>query len=125
LVGCIRLAGHKEVRDVSNHSGESVKRFWVGVGGLIILALGLFNLLLLNQNRTLQARFNGLGAQPDRPTDQALLWLTSANSPIGQLTLIRKGEESYQPLLSLLVFLSQQDCHACLEEAEVWQKLYK
>ena len=98
---------------------------WVPVGGLILLVLGLLNLLLLNQNRTLQARFNGLGAQLNRPTDQALLLLTSANLPISQLTLISKGEESYHPPLSLLVFLSQHDCHACLEEAEVWEKLHK
>ncbi|HXF49802.1 MAG TPA: redoxin family protein [Verrucomicrobiae bacterium] len=90
-----------------------------------LLALAVFNLLLLKQNRALRLETSRMEVQQRTGSDRALLWLSSANSPICQLTLQKKGAASYQPALSLLVFLSPKDCSACLEEAEVWEKLYE
>jgi peroxiredoxin len=92
---------------------------------ILVAALIVFNLLLVRQNGYLQARLKGPSRPFNNSTDNTWLRLTSANSPICQLTLQKKGEQSYQPGLTLLVFLGQQDCGACLEEAEVWEKLYK
>lgn len=91
---------------------------------LLITVLVLFNLLLLNQNRRLQAKagipLNNVDARPG----SIPLWL-AIGCPPSLKSLLQERTLNQNPALSLLVFLSTGDCSSCLEEAEIWEQLYK
>lgn len=102
-----------------------MSRFWAVAAVFLIIVLAAFNLLLIKQNGSLQARLSESTASFANPPDKALLRLHSVPSSIGQLILKNKTEKGNHPPLSLLIFLNRRDCGACLEEAEVWEKLFK
>ena len=102
-----------------------MKRSLVMAVFILLAVLAAFNLLLIRQNSSLQARLNQPRSSLKNRMDKLLFWLSSIPSPIYRLTVQHWKEKPGGPGLSLLVFLKRQECGACLEEAEVWERLYK
>ncbi|HXF49998.1 MAG TPA: hypothetical protein VNL73_11325 [Verrucomicrobiae bacterium] len=102
-----------------------MKRFllWANIAALLVFAV--FNFFLLRQNRALHNQVENMRTQLKHSADSDLYRLASGYSPFCQLSVKKKGEEVRKPDLTLLVFLTQQDCGGCLQEAELWEKLYK
>jgi hypothetical protein len=91
----------------------------------IFTVLVVFNLLLLNQNRKLANQLKSIPAQQNTQPDLSSLWLTYGGCvPVPEFIVQEKGK-THKPVLTLLVYLGQGDCPSCLEEAEIWEKLYQ
>lgn len=94
------------------------------LSGLLIAVLAVLNLLLLDQNRRLQAGAGTFPGKRNAPSAPKSLWL-AAGCPLPLKSLLQEKRPNRSPILSLLVFLHREDCGVCLEEAEVWERLYK
>lgn len=91
----------------------------------IFVVLVVFNLLLLNQNRRLANQLQVLPVEKETQPDLSSVWLTYGGCvPVPEFIVQEKGKTS-KPALTLLVFLGPGDCPSCLEEAEIWEKLYQ
>lgn len=92
--------------------------------GVIILALVIFNLLLLEKDRALRKDFNQLSQRIELSPSVSPLLLTG-NKPFCLSFVNPETGEPYKPKLILLVFFSADDCITCLQEAHIWQDLDK
>lgn len=95
------------------------------LGGAVIIALAVFNLLLLQQNQVLEkdvSRFSGIFRSHQLSSSSSPL-LTAGSQPLCFTFVDPKSQEAYQPRLTLIVFFSPHDCVSCLGETSVWEEL--
>jgi thiol-disulfide isomerase/thioredoxin len=90
----------------------------------LLLAMAVFNFLLLNQNGRLRLQVQNANAKGEQPAGMEMLRFTYGLSPFFRI-LLEEKKVTRKPALSLLVFLSPGDCGVCLQESEVWEKLHK
>lgn len=95
------------------------------LGGVVILTLVVFNLLLLQENQALKgdlSRFSRISQRSEfSPSFSPLL--SAGTQPFCFTFVDPESGELYEPKLALLVFFSIQDCASCLQEASIWQRL--
>ena len=91
---------------------------------LLCLAMVVFNVVILNQNQQLQRELHKLALEKKNPPELLLMRLSASYYPYCGPPPKPGEEPGEPPPLSMLVFLSRNDCGACLKEAEIWEKLY-
>jgi len=95
------------------------------IEGVVILALVVFNLLLLHKDRALRKDFNQLSQTAELSSSSFSPLLTAGDQPFCFTFLHPETKEAYQPKLVLLIFFSTNDCVTCLQEASIWEELQK
>jgi len=94
------------------------------ITGVVILALVVFNLLLLQKDRALRKNLVKLSQITQFSSSFSPL-LTAGEQPFCLSFTSPQTGEPYQPKLILLIFFSTNDCVTCLQEASIWEKLQK
>jgi len=94
------------------------------IGGVVILALVVFNLLLLQKDRALRKDFDQLSQKIQFSSTFSPL-LSNGGRPFCLSFVSPETGKPYKPKLILLVFFSANDCITCLQEARIWQDLDK
>jgi len=92
------------------------------ITGVIILALVVFNLLLLHKDRVLRKDFNQFSQRIQFSSSFSPLSIAGAQPFCFTFKNPETGE-TYHPKLVLLIFFSTHDCVTCLQEASIWEEL--
>ena len=92
------------------------------IAGVVILALMLFNLLLLQKDRALKKDINRLSEMIKLSSSFSPL-LIAGDRPFCFTFENPETGEQYHPKLILLIFFSTNDCVTCLQEISICEEL--